>query len=93
MLIKVQNATGGNYNPDVPTGYKSWLDYWEKHTGVEAERCRYCNQNFPHNELVGGHVVADGYAGIYIVPLSIGANNSENTAVFEVEESDLVRVR
>jgi len=91
MSVLVKNATGGTYNPDVPAGYDSWLDYWQKHKYITS-LCRCCGKYVSQGELVGGHVVAPGYSGVYIAPLCKECNNPNNTKMFSVEETDLVQV-
>lgn len=95
MAIIVRNATGGTYDPDVPAGYESWLDYWEKKKGLPTgycRNCRCCGKHFNSNsDLVGGHVRSVYTNNLYITPLCYECNKPENTRNFSVEETDLVR--
>lgn len=52
-MIKVKNANGSS-RFRIPLGYDSWLDYWEKQTGVKMSICGCENCN--NTDLVGGHV-------------------------------------
>lgn len=90
MLIAARNLPGYRYNQNVPSGYTSWLDYWQKKRNLVAGNCRCCGK--PNNDLVGGHVEAIGYTGVYIVPLCACCNNSENHKAFYVNDQDFVRV-
>lgn len=90
MLITARNLPGYRYNQDVPSGYESWLDYWQKRRGLIAGTCRCCGKHC--NDLVGGHVEAVGYNGFYIVPLCASCNNRENRRTFYVDDQDFVKV-
>ena len=50
-MIKVKNLNGTSDNR-VPSGYSSWLEYWEKKTGKKAGECGHC----PERAYVGAHV-------------------------------------
>jgi hypothetical protein len=90
MQILARNLPGYKYNQDVPSGYMSWLDYWQKKRGLVAGTCRCCGKHC--NDLVGGHVEAIGYTGVYIVPLCASCNSSENRKSFYVNDQDFVKV-
>ena len=75
-MIKVKNlkGTGGR----APSGYRSWLGYWEANTGQKVARC----MRFPCNcvagdLLVGAHVKKVGNFDMswYIVPVCHATNN------------------
>ena len=53
-MTKVKNVNGTS-RFSVPSGYNSWLDYWEKQTGKTVSICgvRGCSDS----DLVGGHVM------------------------------------
>ena len=78
---KVKNVNGsGRFNP--PTGYSSWLEYWEDQTGKTASVCgAYGCSN---KDLVGAHVQkADNSDNKwYVTPLCRSCNN--RTDEFEV---------
>jgi len=92
MNITVRNARKGEYSPDIPSGYSSWLDYWEKHTNKTAGWCRYCRKEIPNKDLVGGHVKSITTGIIYITPLCASCNHPDNTSSFSVESEWLVKV-
>lgn len=60
----------------VPRGYTSWLDYWEKHTGMKGLMCGVegCISFY---DLVGAHVqkVNSTDKRYYITPLCSNCNN------------------
>lgn len=90
MLIGAKNLPGYKYNQDVPYGYISWLDYWQKNRNIVAGECRCCKKTC--KDLLGGHVEAIGYSGVYILPLCPQCNNPNNRNTFYVPEQDFVRV-
>ena len=53
VMTKVKNVVGSSRFP-APSGYSSWLDYWEKKTGTKKSICGVsgCSKK----ELVGAHV-------------------------------------
>jgi len=72
MAIKVKNLNGTS-DSEVPAGYSSWLEYWEKKTGNKANQCGCCMAK----ASVGAHVkkcdsVDNNW---YIVPLCQRCNN------------------
>jgi hypothetical protein len=99
--VDVVNAVGTS-ELEPPSGYDSWLDYWEKKQGKKADHCYFCGKKT--EDLLGGHVnkVILDYTEIilkkkpksepplFIIPLCAECNNSENDAVFSVSEADLV---
>ena len=79
--MKVKNINGSSRFP-APSGYKSWLEYWEKQTG---RRVTYCGSaNCYGTDLVGAHVQkAEGSDKTwYITPLCKSCNQRSDT--FEV---------
>jgi hypothetical protein len=105
MKAYVANAPGDDYDSEVPLDYDSWIDYWnklrypknDKHTGF----CRNCEKKT--TDLDGGHVeYCEEYnddkwyynktKGVFITPLCTECNNPNNTAVFSVDDSDLIKV-
>ena len=105
MNVYVINAPGEHYNPDVPSGYDSWISYWCKkrypNKNVYASRCRNCGTET--RDLDGGHVELcekhkDGkwyYTDsqkIFITPLCPTCNNPDNSEPFIVDNLDLISV-
>lgn len=79
--MRVKNVNGsGRFS--APTGYRSWLDYWEKKTGSKAFFCSASNC-FSSN-LVGAHVQKANSTDNrwYIIPLCSSCN--QRTDTFEV---------
>ena len=63
MAVYVANAPGKDYDSDPPSGYDSWIDYWNKKRypgkNTKASRCRCCKKekkDLDDEELEGGHV-------------------------------------
>jgi putative tonB-related protein len=73
-MIKVKNANGSS-RFRIPLGYDSWLDYWEKQTGVKMSICGCKNCN--NTDLVGGHVIKANSTDkhYYITPICRSCNN------------------
>ena len=105
MKVYVANAPGKDYDSIVPSGYDSWIDFWNKLRYPKNDRtagwCRNCKTKT--DDLDGGHVEycekgGDGKwsyikaKGIFITPLCAECNNPDNTKVFSVDQADLVRV-
>ena len=86
-MIKVKNVNGSSRFAR-PTGYDSWLDYWEKNSGKTAWRCSAtdCHMIGRWN-LVGAHVqkVYGTDKNWYIVPICVDCNN--RTDEFYVDET------
>lgn len=86
-MIKVKNVNGSSRFAR-PTGYDSWLDYWEEKSGKTAWKCSAtdCNMIGRWN-LVGAHVqkVYGTYKSWYIIPLCGDCNN--RTDEFYVDET------
>lgn len=91
MYIKVKNLHNTS-DHDVPSGYSSWLDYWEKHMKMRSHYCS--NRICVKLSSVGAHVkkVDSNDNHWYIVPLCYACNNSYNNDEFYVEEAMLVPV-
>ena len=66
-----------------PAGYSSWLDYWEKKTGLQAN---YCHRHLCNRKATeGAHVqLVNGGDEWYIVPLCHPCN-TDFGASFYVE--------
>lgn len=73
-MIKVKNANGSS-RFRIPLGYASWLDYWEKQTGLKMSICGCKNCN--NTDLVGGHVIKANSTDkhYYITPICRSCNN------------------
>ncbi len=72
-MVKVKNINGTSGR--LPSGYTSWLDYWERKSGEKASVCHAYSCS-TKTELVGAHVKkAEGSDNSwYIVPLCKGCN-------------------
>jgi hypothetical protein len=97
-MIEVVNAVGTS-DEKCPSGYNSWLDYWNRMTGKSAAYCRHCHERT--SDLCGGHVQKVEQRSddkwyrlpvLYITPICYKCNNPENSKIFNVDEKDLVRV-
>lgn len=89
--IKVKNKNGtGDKNP--PSGYTSWLDFWERKKGKKADQCE--NMSCSGNPDVGGHVIKSGEGGKeYILPLCYSCNNKPDGEEFDAWDTDLISVK
>ena len=67
MLYRVHNLQEG-YRP-APAGYCSWIDYWERATGLTADLCHVINCTSEATD--GAHVQLDNSYDDrwYIVPM------------------------
>lgn len=86
--VKNKNGTSGK---TPPSGYSSWLDFWESKMGKKASKCEVllCKGDAD----VGGHVIKSGEGGKeHILPLCYSCNNKPDGEVFKAWESDLVPV-
>jgi hypothetical protein len=105
MKVNVANAPGDDYESSVPSGYVSWIDYWNKLRYPRNEKyaswCRNCGTKT--DELEGGHVEycyqrddGDWYYkksnGIFVTPLCTECNNPNNTVHFSVDDTELIKV-
>ncbi|MDF3822846.1 hypothetical protein P3G55_23310 [Leptospira sp. 96542] len=90
-FVEVKNKKGTS-NKLPPTGYDSWLDFWEKKKGFKASTCEVllCK----NTAKVGGHIIKAGEGGKeYIAPLCYECNNKPDNEVFKIYENDLVPVK
>ena len=84
-MTKVKNVNGSSRFA-CPSGYNSWLDYWEKQTGTTAYRCSATDcHKLGRSNLVGAHVQKVNDKHWYIVPLCSACNN--RTDEFYVDAS------
>jgi hypothetical protein len=88
--IDVKNKKGtSDKNP--PSGYTSWLDFWEKKKGKKATKCEVMSCNGSAD--LGGHVIKSGEDGKeYILPMCTKCNNKPDNETFKAWDSDLVPV-
>ena len=88
--IYVKNKKG-TANNTPPSGYSSWLDFWEKKKGRKAKICKA--RGCIGNPDVGGHVIKAGQGGKeYILPICYEHNNKSEDETYQALESDLVPV-
>lgn len=86
-MVKVKNVSGSS-RFNCPSGYDSWLDYWEQKTGKSAYFCSAIDcQRVGRSNLVGAHVQKVGGYDLkwYIVPLCLSCN--KRTDEFYVDEA------
>ena len=89
-FIEVKNKKG-TVEKDPPSGYSSWLDFWEKKKSKKATTCEVLGCS--GNPDLGGHVIKVGEGGKeYILPICYSCNNKPEDEVFKAWESDLVSV-
>lgn len=89
-FIEVKNKKG-TVEKDPPTGYSSWLDFWEKKKGKKATTCEVLGCS--GNPDLGGHVIKVGEGGKeYVLPMCYSCNNKPEDEVFKAWEGDLVSV-
>jgi len=72
-MTKVKNVNGSSRFP-APSGYDSWLEYWEKQTGEKKSVCGALNCS--NRDLVGAHVQKANSTDedYYITPLCRSCN-------------------
>ncbi|MCX4039289.1 hypothetical protein OR606_03610 [Aeromonas hydrophila] len=92
-IILVKNKKNTSHKTP-PSGYTSWLDFWEQKKERGANICERvgCEET---NNLVGAHVIISGEGGKeYILPLCKGSkcNHTTNEDEFKAWDSDLVPV-
>ena len=82
MTYTVTNIKGNSSRDVLPSGFISWIDFWEKKSGKKAVFCNCAScTKFAHE---GAHVNVDGHGNYwYIVPLCHAHN--ESTRTFTVE--------
>ncbi len=87
-MTRIKNVVGSSRFP-APSGYESWLDYWEKKTGIKKSICGASGCS--NTVLVGAHVqkVNSADKSWYITPLCTKCN--QRTDEFDVHW-DLVPV-
>lgn len=86
--MKVKNLHDGSRR--VPSGYRSWLEYWMREKGVSTTpNC--ANTECQRRAVHGGHVkkVASTDNSWYIVPLCASCNETKDLE-FEVDRSSMV---
>lgn len=88
-MAKVKNVQGKHYK--IPTGYDSWLEYWEVKKGKEANKCSklICVKDAEE----GGHVIKvpdDG--AIYLIPICYSHNHYTYKSEYNVIDSKLLKV-
>ncbi|MBR1519735.1 MAG: hypothetical protein IJ635_00680 [Bacteroidaceae bacterium] len=76
----------------VPSGYDSWLDYWEQQKGREALKCSNLGCGKSPKVLVGGHVDVYGESGIFLTPLCKECNLHTNKNWMQTFRINLLRV-
>ena len=82
-MVKVKNLIGTAGR--VPSGYASWLDYWEAKTGQKATKCMRVGCGVVSRaNLVGAHVkkVGTNDNSWYIVPLCHTDNREVSNSVY-----------
>ena len=96
MLIK--NVKGSSkISPNPPSGYRSWLNYWELNFGQILEvgkqyECPACHNYFYRSNFDGCHVQKVGYIDNkwYIIPLCDSCNHRIDNP--EVDDNLLIDV-
>ncbi len=90
-FINVKNKKG-TAGKTPPTGYSSWLEFWEEKMGKKATDCEVylCEEK----AKVGGHVIKSGEGSKeYILPMCSKCNNKPEDEVFKAWEGDLISVK
>lgn len=89
IKVKNKNNTTGK---TLPSGYKSWLAFWEAEKGKKATTCEVMSCGGSPD--VGGHIIKSGEGGKeYILPLCYSCNNKPEGEEFQAWESDLISVK
>ena len=82
MTYTVTNIKGNSSRDVLPSGYSSWIDYWEKKTGKKAVFCK--STRCTKFATDGSHVRLVEYGNYwYIVPLCHMHNESPYTFTVE----------
>lgn len=90
-MVKVKNVQG-HYK--VPSGYSSWLNYWERKMKKTAEACQKngCEES-DKDKLTGGHVYKVGDENtIFLVSICYDHNHYTFTDEYEVPDGMLLEV-
>ena len=96
--MKIKNVKGSSkVSPNPPSGYDSWLDYWEQNYGwyfdhSKTYKCPACGKSFYRKNFDGCHV-QKAYSTDqkwYIMPLCDSCNHRKDTP--DVDESLLIDV-
>lgn len=76
-MTKVKNVIGSS-RFSAPTGYSSWLEYWEKQTGKSTTICGASGCS--NKNLVGAHVIKANSTdkSYYITPLCSSCNQRDD---------------
>lgn len=89
-FIDVKNKKGTS-DKDPPSGYKSWLEFWESKQKIRASKCEVLSCRGRAD--LGGHVIKSGEgAKEYILPMCYSCNNRTEQEIFRAWEDDLVPV-
>ncbi len=89
IYVKNKNGTADK-NP--PSGYTSWLNFWEEKKGKKATTCEALSCNSSSD--VGGHVIKSGEGGKeYILPICYSCNNKPDGEEYQAWDTDLVSVK
>ena len=89
-IIQVKNKKGTSEKKP-PSGYSSWLDFWEKKKSKKADSCEVIGCK--GNPDVGGHVIKVGEGNKeYILPMCSECNNKPDGEIFKAWENDLVSI-
>jgi hypothetical protein len=89
--MRVTNVNGSSVH-DIPTGYASWLSYWESYEILSDDdiKCYACDEYMTRDDLVGAHV-RKPYSSDkkwYIIPLCRPCNGRKGN--FDVNPDYLV---
>jgi len=77
----ISNINGDSKTAVLPSGYTSWIDFWEKKTGQKRGLCKHTTCFSAATD--GAHVNVAGHGNYwYIVPLC--HKHNESTDSFEV---------
>lgn len=88
--INVKNKKGTSTN-NPPSGYSSWLEFWEKKKGKKATVCEA--KSCSGNADLGGHVIKSGEGPKeYILPICYKHNNKPEDEVYQAWYTDLIPV-
>jgi len=89
-FIDVKNKKGTSGNTP-PSGYSSWIEFWEKKKGTKATKCEVMSCSGKVD--LGGHVIKHGEGSKeYILPMCYSCNNKPDNEIFQAWDSDLISV-